>query len=108
MGVAVLLAAALTITVQPQGPSGPEHTWTLRCGPAGGTLPQAAAACRKLAALEAPFAPTPSDAVCTQIYGGPQEAIVRGTFNGRRIWVRLTRRDGCAIKRWDRVGFLFR
>lgn len=99
--------AALTITFLP-GDGAPAHHWTLRCGPAGGTLPQAAAACRKLAQLEAPFAPVPADAVCSQIYGGPQTARVRGTFRGRRVDARFNRRNGCEIARWNRVAFLFR
>jgi hypothetical protein len=51
----------------------------------------------------APSTPT----VCTQIYGGPQEAVVRGTFRGRRVSIRFTRRNGCEIARWNRVAFLF-
>jgi hypothetical protein len=33
-------------------------------------------------------------------------AIVTGTFQGHRIWTRLTQSDGCAIARWNRVSFL--
>ena len=54
-------------------------------------------ACRKLQALgKAAFAPTPHDRVCTQIAGPPVTAVVTGTFQGRRIWARLTQHDGCA------------
>jgi hypothetical protein len=99
---------SLAITVWPQGLAGSSHRWTLRCGPAGGTLPQRAAACRKLAALTAPFAPTPPGTACTMIYGGPQVARVVGTFRGGRVWATLRRRDGCEIARWNRVAFLLR
>jgi hypothetical protein len=44
---------------------------------------------------------------CTEIYGGPQVAEVRGTFKGRRIQARFTRANGCEIDRWDRHRFLF-
>jgi hypothetical protein len=108
MSLAAALAVSLTITVFPSGPGKGSHTWTLRCSPPGGTLPAAAAACRRLLALRGPFAPTPRRTVCTQVYGGPQEAVVRGTFAGRRVRTRLTRRNGCAIARWDRVRFLLR
>jgi hypothetical protein len=108
MSLAAALAVSLTITVFPNGPGKGSHTWTLRCSPPGGTLPAAAAACRRLLAARAPFATPPPMTVCTQVYGGPQEAVVRGTFAGRRIRVRFTRRDGCAIARWDKVRFLFR
>ncbi len=100
-------SANLTITVWPKGRDHASRGWTLRCTPAGGTPPGRAAACRRLSAFPGnPFAPTPPGTVCTQIYGGPQEALVRGTFRGRRIWTRFTRRDGCAITRWNRVSFL--
>ena len=33
-------------------------------------------------------------------------AIVTGTFQGHRIWARLTQSDGCAIARWNLVSFL--
>jgi hypothetical protein len=108
MSLVAALAVSLTITVFPQGPGKDSHTWTLRCSPVGGTIPAAASACRRLRALRDPFAPTPPGTVCTQVYGGPQEAVVRGTFVGRRVWTRFTRRNGCAIARWDRVRFLLR
>jgi hypothetical protein len=100
------LLAALTITVWPEGMDGPHRTWTLRCSPVGGTLPRRVDACARLARLQSPFAPTPKNIACTEIYGGPQVAIVRGTYRGRRIWVRFARRDGCEIERWNRHKFL--
>jgi hypothetical protein len=81
--------------------------YTLRCNPAGGTLPQPASACRRLARLKAPFAPTPKNVACTEIYGGPQVALVRGRFRGRAIEAPFSRRNGCEIARWNRVSFLF-
>jgi hypothetical protein len=99
--------AALTIAFLP-GNGAAAHHWTLRCGPAGGTLPQAAAACRKLAALDDPFAPVPADSMCSQIYGGPQTARVKGTYRGTRVSAVFNRRNGCEIARWKRVSFLFR
>jgi hypothetical protein len=82
-------------------------TYTLRCNPAGGTLPQPARACRRLARLQAPFAPTPKGTACTQIYGGPQIAFVTGRFRGRSVRAHFNRKNGCEIDRWNRVGFLF-
>jgi hypothetical protein len=74
----------------------------------GGTLPRRATACSRLSTLAGdPFAPTPPRTACTQLYGRPQEARVRGRFRGRRISAGFNRRDGCAIARWNRVAFLF-
>jgi hypothetical protein len=101
-------ATDLRIAVWPSGPDGEGAlAWRLRCDPVGGTLPRAAAACRRLRALERPFAPVPKDVNCTQIYGGPQVARVTGTFARRRVWARFKRTDGCEIARWNRVRFLF-
>ncbi len=98
----------LRIAVWPQGRSdGDAMVWRLECNPADGTLPNPRAACRRLFALDEPFAPVPRDALCTQIYGGPQEARVVGTFRGRRIWANFRRNDGCQIARWNRHRFLF-
>ncbi|MBA3246367.1 MAG: hypothetical protein H0T61_14515 [Actinobacteria bacterium] len=97
----------LRVTYWAQGRErGTPLRWTLRCDPAGGTLPRAAAACPRLARMKAPFEPIPRNSICTEIYGGPQEAIVAGTYAGRRIWIRLARRNGCEISRFDRLRFL--
>ncbi|HEX9380090.1 MAG TPA: SSI family serine proteinase inhibitor [Gaiellaceae bacterium] len=106
---AILIAStSLHITVWPDGEGHtPKRAYTLRCAPVGGTLPHRAAACRKLAALKTPFAPTPKDRACTQIYGGPEEALVSGRFRGHSVRARFSREDGCEIARWNRVRFLF-
>jgi Subtilisin inhibitor-like len=101
-----LVAAALTITVLP-GNGGAARRHTLHCNPAGGTLPKAAKACTQLAQLTSPFAPVPPNMMCTQIYGGPQVAHVKGTFDGRKVQATFNRRGGCEIARWNRVSFLF-
>lgn len=98
---------ALKISYWPEGrAAGAPQTWTLRCGPAGGTLPRAAAACQKLAGMRSPFAPIPGDAICTEQYGGPQVAIITGTLRGSRVWAQLQNRNGCEIARFKRLAFL--
>ena len=108
--LALVIAASgtsLKIKVWPDGPSHASYARTLKCNPAGGTLRRAGEACRRLDAMRAPFAPVPKEAICTLIYGGPAQAIVAGTYRGRRIWVRFTKRDGCEISRWNQHSFLF-
>jgi hypothetical protein len=97
----------LRITVWPDGKGNGSKTWTVRCNPLGGTLPNRTRACRTLSALKAPFAPVPNGSVCTQISGGPAVAYVRGTFRGRRVSTWFNRSDGCQIERWNRVRTLF-
>ena len=100
-------ATDLEISVWHAGMDGPAQKWTLQC-PGGGTLPGATEACERLADLgQRAFVPTPRDVVCAQIYGGPQVAEVRGTFEGKPIDTRFTRRDSCEMERWERVVFLF-
>jgi Subtilisin inhibitor-like len=94
---------ALTITIWPQGLDGPSQRWTLRCGPVGGDHPARVAACSKLSSLSSPFRPVPKDAVCTEIYGGPNVARVTGRYRARRIWVQFRLVNGCEISRWKRV-----
>ena len=88
-----------------RGEGGPAETYTLTCGttPAG-DLPDPAAACAQLAGLPDPFAPVAGDAVCTQLFGGPQTAAVSGTWAGEPVSLQLSRTDGCRISQWDRLG----
>ena len=92
--LAVILAVAATslhITVWPQGQSEPsKKVYTLRCVPPSGTLPHRKAACTSLMRLARPFAPTPSNTACTEIYGGPQEAFAASSS---------CLSDSCAITR---------
>jgi hypothetical protein len=101
------VGTALEITVQPRGTGGSTRARTLRC-PAGGSLPRAQDACRRLARLRDPFAPVPKNVACTEIYGGPQVARVRGYFRGAQVRATFNRTNGCEIARWNRVAFLFR
>lgn len=99
-------SASLTVTYWPNGMhAGASKTWRLRCGPAGGTLPRPAAACRRLAAGGPKlFAAVPKNVMCAQVYGGPQTARVVGTLDGKRISARFGRSDGCELERWNRLS----
>jgi hypothetical protein len=79
--------------------------YTLICaGAVEGTHPAAQAACDHLSGMDDPFAPLPADAMCTQVYDGPQTAHVTGRWGGRPVDVRLARNDGCHISQWDGLG----
>lgn len=92
-------ATELEITVD-QG-DGRSVTYTLTCDPPGGDHPDPEGACAALAALPEPFAPVPAGMMCTQEYGGPQTATVRGTYRSEPVEAVLTRTDGCEISRWQ-------
>jgi hypothetical protein len=97
---------ALTITYWESGvANGDPARWTLRCDPAGGTLARPGMACRRLAEVgRRVFTPVPRNAICTEIYGGPQVARVNGRLAGMRVWATFSRQNGCHISRWDRAA----
>jgi len=93
------------VTLWPDGrDGGGEHTAVLTCDPPGGTHDRPDEACAALESQEDALAPVPGDAVCTQIFGGPQEAHVAGVVRGRAVEARFSRNNGCEIDRWDRLA----
>jgi hypothetical protein len=46
--------------------------------------------------------PDPNRA-CSQIFGGPERALVAGTIGGRRVRRAFSRTDGCQIADWRRA-----
>jgi hypothetical protein len=46
----------------------------------------------------------PPDTICTQIYGGPEEAEVTGVVDGAQVHASFSRQNGCEIDRWDRLA----
>lgn len=97
-------ATALTITFWPEGRSGDAFEAELTCDPDGGTHPAPAEACKALRFNADALAPLPPDSICTQIYGGAQEAEISGTLDGEQIDATFSRQNGCEIDRWDRLA----
>ncbi|MFI8434306.1 SSI family serine proteinase inhibitor [Streptomyces sp. NPDC079020] len=97
----------LTVTVSESGDRAADGVFELRCAPTGGSHPQRQQACDRLTqaagADEELFAPTPADAMCTQMDGGPAAARVVGTWRGRQIDTTVSRSNGCEISRWNRL-----
>jgi hypothetical protein len=94
-------AADLTVTVRPQGRDGPVKTRQVECARLGRAADKPR--CRRLAGLRAKsLAPVPEGMACTQIYGGPALARVRGTLRGVRVNARFSLENGCEIDRWER------
>lgn len=75
---------------------------------AAGTHPNKKAICAAIAKQGVRlFTPVPADAMCTQIYGGPETAKITGTVKGRKINASFNRTDGCQIARWEKASALF-
>jgi hypothetical protein len=98
--------AELAILVKPSE-NGTPANFTLVCQngvPAAESQhPSAGTACTALkgnAALLSP-APKPADQVCTQQYGGPQQATVSGVVDGKPVEASFSLRDGCEIAAWN-------
>ncbi|MDL4773572.1 MULTISPECIES: SSI family serine proteinase inhibitor [Thermomonosporaceae] len=101
-------AAENKLTVQVRASAeAPAKTWTLGCAPAGGDHPKADQACAVLAKAKAPFAAPPKNQMCTKIYGGPETATVKGTWQGKPVDAKFTRADGCELHRWSGLAPLF-
>jgi hypothetical protein len=99
-------ATALTITFWPEGRSGAAVEAELTCDPPGGTHPAAGEACDALRANADALAPLPPDSICTQIYGGDQEAEIAGVLDGEDVQASFSRQNGCEIDRWDRLAIV--
>ena len=99
---------SLSITLWENGreEKGAPLRWTLRCDPDSGSLPRRAAACDRLDRLSRPFAPPDKNLACIDLYGGPQQAIIAGKHEGKRVWIALSARNGCEIARWNKLRFL--
>jgi hypothetical protein len=103
----------LVLTVR-ETPGGQTRRATLRCAGAraratGYLADRARPACRaarRLAGLLA--SEPPKHRVCTQVYGGPERARVRGTVEGRAVDRRFGRADGCEIADFERAAPLLR
>ena len=98
---------ALTITLVSDEGVDPE-TYELECEPPGGDHPQPAEACAALDAAGADvFEPVAKDQMCTELYGGPQTATVKGTYQGDPVDATFNRTNGCEIDRWEQLGTTF-
>jgi Ca2+-binding RTX toxin-like protein len=102
---------SLAIRVWPKGNRGPRtppRMYTLRCRPAGGTLPHPGSACTRLQQIQNPFAPIPRVTSCPSLVAAsPATAGVRGVYGPRRVGTTFGRWSTCEVARWNRVAFLF-
>lgn len=81
---------------------GIRSVWTLRCAPPAGNHPEPGKACGVLGAnADRAFAAPTTGQACTQQYGGPQKARVKGTWKGRPVDSQFSLEDGCQIARWS-------
>ena len=97
------VAVSLTVTVWPNGSGEAVHA-TLECDPPGGDHPHPEAACAAVRKNATALQPVRADMACTQQYGGPERARVRGIVDGTSVSAELSRANGCEIARWDSLA----
>jgi Subtilisin inhibitor-like len=97
---------SLIVEVTPR-PGAKATRWTLQCEPAGGTHPDAAAACHQLLTAKRPFAPIARGVMCPMIVTGEQTATIRGSWFGAQVDATFSQLSGCAAMRWRELGQVF-
>ena len=101
--------ADLTITVLAKPGAKPTETRLLCTGKTAkpeATVPIADEACALVEAHPAYLFPTAKNSAqaCTEQYGGPATATIKGTVRGKTVDLSLSRTDGCKISQWTALG----
>ncbi len=106
-GTSINAKVALTFKLN-TGPGTPviKH-WTLTCEPAGGSQPDASAACAALIKLTRPFAPHHQGVACPMILRSNRRILVTGTWLGTNVH-RLVVDGGCDLALFTRLDKIFR
>lgn len=99
------------LSVVIQDPHASSLAYVIRCASGGSGVEgnaeiDARDACRALArpAVQNRLIRGPSsERVCSQVYGGPQTAMLSGTLDGQAVNTVVTRADGCDIGDWDNL-----
>ncbi len=66
--------------------------------------PDGRMACEQIESLSGAFDPVPGDRACTEIYGGPEQITLVGTWAGEPVDTILTRTNGCEIDRYESLA----
>ena len=100
-------AAKVDLRMSYDDDRGTRRSATLRCDRSGnratGYLKRRSARrlCTAARGLRGFLTSPPKREICTEIYGGPDRAHVRGRIGGDAVDRRFARRDGCEIDDWD-------
>ena len=97
--------SSLVVTYK-ETPASPAQKWTLKCNPAGGTMKNSKTVCGKLTLIPSAFTKPSRTEMCAQIFESAEVATVSGTWNGKKVFARFSKSDGCEQKRWKDIAFL--
>ncbi len=98
-------AAKASLTIVTTAP-GSVHHWTLRCDPAGGTKPNAAATCSQLIAHKTIFQPSHVKLYCPMIMANAASYLINGTWFGKPVHESIVD-GGCDLSRWSQLHQIF-
>ncbi len=91
----------LVVSVDPDG-RGPEPAKETRLSC---STPRESTVCAEASALlPSDVEPVDPATACTELFGGPETARLRGRVRGRAVDARFARNNGCEIARWDKVA----
>jgi Subtilisin inhibitor-like len=100
-------AASAKLQVLESVPGGQTRRWSLRCEPAGGTVPDAAAACRLLTTDTTILRPSPATHImCRKATGGARTFTITGTWRGKKVR-EVVADGGCELRRWSQMAQIF-
>jgi hypothetical protein len=88
-------------------PGGQPRHWSLRCDPAGGTMPDAGAACRLLVTDVTILHPVRATHImCPSIMANARSFTITGTWYGTELH-EVVADGGCDLSRWSRMAQIF-
>ena len=100
-------AARAKLQVVETIPGGQARHWSLRCDPAGGTMPDAAAACQLLATDATILHPLRGTHImCPMITANARTFTITGTWSGSKLHEVVTD-GGCDLRRWSKMAQIF-
>ncbi len=105
--VATNPASKAKLQVVESVPGGQARHWSLRCDPAGGTMPDAAAACRLLATEATILHPMRTTHImCRRSIANARTFTVTGAWYGTKLHEVVTD-GGCNLRRWSMMAQIF-
>jgi hypothetical protein len=100
-------AADAALQVTQSVPGGQARRWSLRCDPAGGTMPDAAAACRLLTTQATILHPVrATHIICATPAADVRTFTITGTWHGARLH-EVVADSGCDLRRYSMMAQIF-
>jgi hypothetical protein len=100
-------ASKAKLQVVESKPGSQARHWSLRCDPAGGTMPDAAAACTLLATDATILHPMRATHImCPMIMANAPTFTITGTWHGTKLHEVVTD-GGCDLRRWSKMAQIF-